>query len=97
MRSIFKSLRREKKERRVIKICQARACETKNASELAEHAKARLGLEFNETNDAGHVRLEPADCLGFCVCAPAIMIDKQIYGGVTTERFDGLIDTIKID
>ncbi len=78
----------------VIKICQADACQAKSAATLTEHAKARLGLEFHETDGDGLVRLEPVDCLGYCHCGPAIKIDKKILGRVTEERFDKLVDSL---
>jgi formate dehydrogenase subunit gamma len=35
-------------------------------------------------------------CLGDCACSPAMMIDGRLYGRVTPERFDRLMQTLEL-
>jgi formate dehydrogenase subunit gamma len=77
--------------RHTINVCRAEACQSMGADALAEHAKARLGVDFHETTPDGLFSLEPVYCLGNCACSPAAMIDGRLYGRVTPQRFDELV------
>jgi formate dehydrogenase subunit gamma len=91
---IFSSLWRAKPVRHEIKICHGEACQAMGTSKLTEHARTYLGLDFNETNGADHIKLEPIYCTGYCARAPVVVIDKKIYGEVTAEEFDELVDSL---
>lgn len=77
--------------RHTVQICRAESCQAMGAERLAEHAKRRLGIDFEQTSADGEVSLQPVYCLGQCACSPAIMIDEAVYGRVTPERFDELV------
>ena len=77
--------------RHMVHLCRAEACQSMGADDLAAHAKGRLGVDFHETTNDGTFTLEPVFCLGNCACSPAAMIDGQLYGRLTPERFDALI------
>lgn len=78
--------------RSVIQICQAESCRSMHSEQLTEHAKRRLGVDFHQTTADGRYTLEPVYCLGNCACSPAVMIDGELYGRVTNEQLDALID-----
>lgn len=94
MNSFFQRFGLGKRGRHVIRICQSDSCQAKSARALTEHAKARLGLDFHETDADGHIRLEPTECLGYCHCGPVVKIDKRIHGRITAERFDKLVSSL---
>jgi formate dehydrogenase subunit gamma len=77
--------------RQTLRLCQAESCQSMGAEALARHVKARLGVDFHETTADGRYTLEPVYCLGNCACSPALMIDEELQGRVTPERFDALI------
>ena len=74
-----------------VSLCQAEACQSMGAENLAEHARKRLGIDFHETTADGRFSLEPIYCLGNCACSPAALIDGRLYGRLTPEAFDALI------
>jgi formate dehydrogenase subunit gamma len=74
-----------------VHICRAEACQSMGANGLVAHAKKRLGVDFHETTRDGVFSLEQVFCLGNCALSPAAMIDGQLYGRVTPERFDRLV------
>ena len=65
------------------------------ANQLIEHAKAKLGVDFHETTADGQFTLEPIYCLGNCALSPAMMVDDDIHGRVTPERFSEVIGQVK--
>ena len=74
-----------------VHICRAEACQSMGANGLVAHAKKRLGVDFHGTTPDGVFSLEQVFCLGNCALSPAAMIDGQLYGRVTPERFDQLV------
>jgi formate dehydrogenase subunit gamma len=75
----------------VVKVCQAEACQAMGAEALTQHARSRLGAALHETSADRAYTLEPIYCLGNCALSPAIMLDGQLHGRVSAERFDALI------
>ena len=78
--------------RRTLYLCRSEACQAMGARALERHTKERLGIGFHETTADGRISLEPIFCLGNCACSPAVMIDDFVYGRVTPERLDALLE-----
>lgn len=83
--------------RHVVQVCRAESCQAVGGEALAEHARARLGVDFHQSTSDGKFSLEPVYCLGNCACSPAVMIDGQLHGRVTPQRFDALVDEAGAD
>jgi len=81
--------------RHTVYLCRAESCQSMGANQLVEHAKAKLGVDFHETTRDGAFTLEPIYCLGNCACSPAMMIDDEVYGRVTPERFEEVVKIVK--
>lgn len=79
--------------KRVIYLCRAESCQAMGAAKLEQHVKQRLGVDFHQTTADGAWTLEPVYCLGNCACSPAMMIDGDLKGRMTPERFDLLLQT----
>ena len=88
--SFYHYFRRHAPGRHVIHLCRAEACQSMNARALEAHAKRRLGVDFHGTSADGAFTLEPVYCLGNCALSPAMMIDGELYGRVSADRFDTL-------
>lgn len=87
----YHDFRTEPPGRKIVKICQAEACQSMGSRELTVHAEKSLGVALHNTTADGEVTLEPVYCLGNCACSPAVMIDDKVYGRVDSERFDQLL------
>jgi len=86
--SFYHFFRSKPPGRRVIYVCRAESCQAMGAVKLEKHIKQRLGVDFHQTTDDGAYSLEPVYCLGMCACSPAIMVDDELKGRLTPERFD---------
>ena len=78
--------------RQHVQICQAEACQALGCRALTTHAEQRLGVTLGTTQPDASVTLEAAYCFGNCACGPTVRIGDHVYGRVTAERFDELID-----
>jgi len=75
--------------KRIVKICQAEACQAMGSRELSAHAEKSLGVAMNASN--ADITLEPIYCLGNCACSPAVMVDGKTYGRVSRQQFDDIV------
>jgi formate dehydrogenase subunit gamma len=86
--SFYHYFRQQPAGKHVIYLCRAESCQAMGAVTLEKHVKQRLGVDFHETTQDGRYTLEPVYCLGNCACSPAMMVDGELKGRVTPERFD---------
>lgn len=95
--SFYHEFRREKPGRHTIKVCRAEACQSMGANALVDHIKKRLQVDFHGTTADGAFTLEPVFCLGNCALSPAVMIDENLHGRVSPDRFDELAAETRTD
>jgi formate dehydrogenase subunit gamma len=95
--TFYHHFRRHPPGAHVVQICQAESCKAMNSDALTQYAQAKLGVALHETTPDARITLEPVYCLGNCACSPAVMIDGNLYGRVTPERFDRLVDGLSVD
>ena len=63
--------------RRIVKLCQAEACQARGGRAVTAAATARLGVPLGETSADGELTLEPVYCLGLCASGPAALVDGR--------------------
>ncbi len=81
--------------KQTIHICRAESCQAMGGKELEQHVKDQLGIDYHETTADGQFSLEPVYCLGNCACSPAIQVGADIYGRVSPQGFDAIINEKK--
>jgi formate dehydrogenase subunit gamma len=93
--SFYHHFRTERGGRHMVHLCRAEACQARGGAALEAHAKTSLGVEYHGTSADGAVTLEPVYCLGDCALGPALMIDDQLQGRVSPQRFDELMAPLR--
>lgn len=88
--SFYHHFREHSPGRYVVQLCRAEACQSMNSRALEEFVRSRLRLNFGDTTPDGRITLEPVYCLGNCACAPSMMVNGELHGRVTPERFGEL-------
>jgi formate dehydrogenase subunit gamma len=89
--SFYHYFLQESPGRHVVHLCRAEACQALGSVPLEAHVKATLGVDFHGTTRDGAITLEPVYCLGNCALGPSLMIDEQLHGRITPDRFDALM------
>ena len=79
----------------VILICDSISCWVMGHNPLLTMLKSELGITFGETTDDKQFTLLPISCLGACDRAPAMMIDDDLYGPVTPEMLEVVLEIYK--
>jgi len=78
--------------RRVIHFCDSICCWSRGGEAVAAHLEQRLGIAPGETTLDGLFTLLPTCCLGACGQAPAMMVGTRIYGDLTAQRIDEILE-----
>ena len=81
--------------RHVILVCDSISCWVMGHNPLLELLKSNPGIRFGETTADKRFTLLPISCLGFCDRAPAMMVDEDLYGPVTPEMMDSILEKYK--
>ncbi len=81
--------------RHVILVCDSVSCWIMGYENLVDYFRRRLGIGFGETTEDGRFTLLPHVCLGACDQAPVMMIDEQLYGGLTVEKIDEILKSFE--
>ena len=90
--SFYRDFRSERPGRHLVNVCQAESCQAMGSANLTAAAKEHLGVDFNQTTADQAFTLEAVYCLGNCACSPSVMLDGELFGRVSPERFRELID-----
>ena len=93
--TFYHHFRTHKAGRHVMQICRAESCQAMGSEALEAHAKKCLGVDYHQTTADGAITLEPVYCLGNCALSPAMMVDDEIYGRVSSADLDALIAEAK--
>ena len=75
-----------------ISVCLGTACYVKGAGKLLEKLKERLGIEPEECTADGRFSLTACRCIGACGLAPVLTVNDDVYGRLTENDIDGIID-----
>ncbi len=81
--------------RHVILICDSISCFVMGYNPLLDLLKTKLGISFGETTEDERFTLLPISCLGACDRAPAMMVDGDLHGPVTTEMLGKILENYK--
>jgi formate dehydrogenase subunit gamma len=92
--TFYHDFRRVPAGRRVLKLCQAEACQARGARAATARAEARLGVRLGETTADGAVTVEPVYCLGLCASGPSALLDGQPVARLSPERLERLLDEV---
>jgi NADH-quinone oxidoreductase subunit E len=77
--------------RHIILLCDSISCWVMGYENIKEQLSQKLCIGYGETTADGRFTLLPNPCLGTCDCAPALMIDKDLYRNLTVEQLDEIL------
>ncbi len=81
----------EPRGRHTMKFCMGTACYVGGVPQLMEKAKQLTGTEIGKTTPDGQLTLEVCRCVGACSQAPVVMVDDEVVGRITPNKFPQLI------
>ncbi|MGH3628843.1 MAG: NADH-quinone oxidoreductase subunit NuoE [Sciscionella sp.] len=78
--------------RNVILLCDSVSCWVMGCVTIRKQLESTLGVGVGQTTADGRFTLLPTVCLGACDHAPAMMIGKELFGDLDSERLDLILD-----
>jgi NADH-quinone oxidoreductase subunit E len=86
----------EKTGRHKLTLCTCLPCGLQGALDAADHLRARLGIDFNETTADGRFTLKEGECMGACAMAPVVLVNnKKMHDYMSKDKLDRLIEELK--
>lgn len=79
----------------IVNICTNISCKLKSCDAVVEAIQKRLGISMGETTADGRFTLRAVECLGACVNAPVVQVDKNYHENVTAETIDPILEQYK--
>ncbi|WP_028373246.1 NADH-quinone oxidoreductase subunit NuoE [Legionella lansingensis] len=78
--------------RHLINVCTNISCKLRGSSEVVNHLQKRLDVKLGETTSDGKYTLRSVECLGACVNAPMMQVDKDYHENLTPEKIDQVLE-----
>ncbi len=75
-----------------INVCMGTACYVKGANEILNKFRTRLSIDVGECTEDGKFSLEACRCIGACGLAPVITINDEVYGKLSADDVDNILD-----
>jgi len=79
--------------RHTIRCCRGTACHVKGGRHVIKAVSQTLGIKPGQTTEDMQFTFETVACLGTCFLAPAMMINNDYYGHLTTRKIKSILET----
>ena len=77
--------------RKIVRICRGTACHVRGGGKILDETEKQLSIKAGETTEDLEWTLETIACFGACALAPVMVIDKDVYGRVTTNKVKSIL------
>lgn len=75
-----------------ISVCLGTACYVKGADKILQALEDKLGIKSGECTPDGLFSIDSCRCVGACGLAPVMMVDDEVYGKMTVDQVDKILD-----
>jgi NADP-reducing hydrogenase subunit HndA len=75
-----------------VAVCLGTACYVKGANNIIDRLEQKLGIKTGEVTEDGKFSLDATRCLGACGLAPVMMVNDDVYGKLSIDEVDGIIN-----
>ncbi len=75
-----------------IGVCLGTACYVKGSGDILEKFKEILGIDVGECTPDGKFSLGATRCVGACGLAPVVTVNDDVYGRLTVDDVQGILD-----
>ena len=73
-------------------MCLGTACYVKGAGAIIDRIKERIGVEVGTCSADGKCSLDATRCIGACGLAPVLTVNDDVYGKLTLDDVDAILD-----
>ena len=77
-----------------VNVCMGTACFVRSAQDVLDEFEKLLNISPGETSEDMMFSLGGVRCVGACGLAPVVMVNEKVYGRVTVEDVDGIVEEL---
>lgn len=70
----------------VIRICKTISCDLKGKQAIINALEKKLRIKLGETTPDQQFTFLSTNCIGWCHCSPAMLINDKVYTDLTPEK-----------
>jgi NADH-quinone oxidoreductase subunit E len=89
--TFFKAFSLQPRGKHIINVCLGTACHVRGGSRVLETMERCLSIKRSQTTKDRKFTLETVNCMGCCAVGPAVKIDGDYYGHMSTDKVNGLL------
>ena len=82
----------EPKGKYQISVCLGTACYVKGSGDIYNKLMEKLDIAGGECTPDGKFSLDACRCVGACGLAPVMMVNGEVYGRLTVDDIDGVLE-----
>ncbi|HOB36801.1 MAG TPA: NADH-quinone oxidoreductase subunit NuoE [Candidatus Avimonas sp.] len=75
-----------------VSVCLGTACYVKGSGEIFNKLSEKLGIGPDECTEDGKFSLVATRCIGACGLAPVMMVNEDVYGKITADDIDKILE-----
>lgn len=79
----------------IIFVCRSISCYLRGADKIVSELEQHLEVKCGETSPDGKFTLKTAECLGACVNAPMMQVNKTYHENLTKDKLSGILEQYK--
>ena len=79
----------------VIHVCDSLICWMDGYESIKNYLCKKLDIAVGATSADGLFTLLPVCCIGYCDMSPAMLINRKVYGHLTPEKIDKILEDLK--
>ena len=81
----------------VMHVCDSVICWMDGYESLKDYLCKKLEIDVGETTADGLFTLLPVCCIGYCDQSPAMLINRKVYGHLTPQKIDKILEKLKTE
>lgn len=78
-----------------ISVCLGTACYVKGSGDIYNKLMEKLSIVGGECTPDGKFSLDACRCIGACGLAPVMTVNDDVYGRLTVDDIDGILEKYK--
>jgi NADH-quinone oxidoreductase subunit E len=81
--------------KKMVRVCRGTACHVRGGAQILQEVEKRLGIKPGETTSNMEYSLETISCFGSCALSPVMVINKTVYGRMTSAKIENILGSSK--
>ena len=78
--------------RHLVNVCTNISCKLRDSAAVVAYLEKKLAITLGETTSDGRFTLRAVECLGACVNAPMMQVNKDYHENLTADTIDAVLD-----